>query len=70
MMGDTKAREADTAPDTGPGRQIMEEDKSREKSDGRQLMGDKSQRGGHSPYHKIWERNDGRHNDQGGGHSP
>ena len=65
MMGDTKPREADTAPDTGHVRQMMGDTEPREvdtapdTGPGRQMMGD-----------QRWETNDGRHKAQGGGHSP
>ena len=47
MMGDTEPREADTALDTGHGRQIAG-DKYWETNDGRQMVGS-SPGGGHSP---------------------
>ena len=49
-MGDTEPREADTAPDTGHGRQMMEDRKTNDDTGhGREMMGD-----------KYWETNDGR----------
>ena len=55
MMGDTEPREADTEPDTGPGRQMMGDTEARETDTapdtepGRQMMGV-----------KWWETTDGR----------